>query len=192
MQMFTYTNFLENSSAAQKKPLRRNSPACALVLAALLAAGTASAQRVVDAKPSAPQKALDVALTQFKVEQDAQGKERLVEADSVKPGDVLEYRATYTNRSGKPITGLVADLPIPAGLEYLPKSAKPGATLVKAATRDGIFAAEPLMRVVNGKSEPVPYNEYRTLRWNLDKLPAQGVTAVSARARVEGAQVSSR
>lgn len=146
------------------------------------AQGTQAAPTPTEA---AQKKTVAVVLTQAKVVKDAQGKEQLVAADSVKPGDVLEYTATYTNHTGKSVTGLVANLPIPEGLEYLPRSAKPGATLVKAATKDGAFAAEPLARNVNGKSEPVPYNEYRSLRWTLGQLPANGVTAVTARAKVE-------
>ena len=130
--------------------------------------------------------AVTVALQQFKVVKAIDGKEQLLDAASVKPGDVLEYAATYTNKTGKPVSGLVADLPIPEGLEYLPRSAKPGATLVKAAVKDGEFAAEPLMRKArDGKAEPVPYSEYRALRWTLGQLPAGGVTSVSARAKVE-------
>ncbi|WP_095949969.1 DUF11 domain-containing protein [Variovorax boronicumulans] len=157
--------------------------AMTLGLGGLAAAqGTKAAPTPTEA---AQKKTVAVVLTQAKVVKDAQGKEQLVAADSVKPGDVLEYTATYTNHTGKAVTGLVANLPIPEGLEYLPKTAKPGATLVKAATKDGAFAAEPLARVVNGKSEPVPYNEYRSLRWTLGQLPANGSAAVTARAKVE-------
>jgi uncharacterized repeat protein (TIGR01451 family) len=158
--------------------------ACATLLAALGAAGSAVAQTAAPAA-AAQKKSVDVVLVQSRVVKDAQGKEQLVAADAVKPGDVVEYRATYTNNTGKAVSGLAANLPIPEGLEYLPKSAKPGATLVKAAAKDGRFAAEPLSRVVNGKSEFVPYNEYRALRWDLGQLPANGVSSVSARARVE-------
>jgi uncharacterized repeat protein (TIGR01451 family) len=127
-----------------------------------------------------------VELQQSKVVQATDGKEQLLDAASVKPGDVLEYTVTYTNKTGKPVSGLVADLPIPEGLEYLPRSAKPGATLVKAAVKDGAFAAEPLMRKTrDGKAEPVPYSDYRALRWTLGQLPAGGVASVSARAKVE-------
>lgn len=127
-----------------------------------------------------------VELQQSKVVQATDGKEQLLDAASVKPGDVLEYTVTYTNKTGKPVSGLVADLPIPEGLEYLPRSAKPGATLVKAAAKDGAFAAEPLMRKTrDGKAEPVPYSDYRALRWTLGQLPAGGVASVSARAKVE-------
>lgn len=156
-----------------------------LGLGVALSVGLAAAQVASTAVAVDQKKSVTVALAQSKVVTDAKGKEQLVAADSVKPGDVLEYTATYTNHTGKTVTGLMANLPIPEGLEYLPKTAKPGATLVKAATRDGAFAAEPLMRIVNGKSEPVPYNEYRSLRWTLGQLPANGSTAVTARAKVE-------
>lgn len=160
-----------------------------LGVAMTLGLGGLAAAQGTQATPApteaAQKKTVAVVLTQAKVVKDAQGKEQLVAADSVKPGDVLEYTATYTNHTGKAVTGLVANLPIPEGLEYLPKTAKPGATLVKVATKDGAFAAEPLARVVNGKSEPVPYNEYRSLRWTLGQLPANGSAAVTARAKVE-------
>lgn len=130
--------------------------------------------------------AVTVELKQYRVVKSADGQEQLLDAVSVKPGDIVEYTATYTNKAEKPVSGLVADLPIPEGLEYLPRSAKPGASLVKAALRDGAFAAEPLMRPSkDGRAEPVPYSEYRALRWTLGQLPVGGVAAVSARARVE-------
>lgn len=131
-------------------------------------------------------KAVSVELTQFKVVKDAKGAEQLLAAPTVMPGDVIEYKVTYKNTSTKPVVGLVADLPIPDGLEYLPKSTKPGAALAKAATKNGEYSAEPLMRkLADNKSELVPYNEYRALRWNLGQLPAGGVAAVTARVKVE-------
>jgi len=155
------------------------------MLAVASLAAPAPAQPAATPSASA-EKTVAVALTQRKVVTGADGKEQLLDASSVKPGDVLEYRATYTNQTGKTVSGLVADLPIPEGLEYLPRSAKPGAALVKAATKDGAYAAEPLMRkAANNKTEPVPYGDYRALRWTLGQLPAGGETAVTARARVE-------
>lgn len=159
--------------------------AAGVLMAACLMA-PAAAQRVASPEAGAGSKTVAVALTQHKVVKTADGKEQLLEASSVKPGDILEYRATYTNNTGKAVSGLVADLPIPEGLEYLPRSAKPGAALVKAAAKDGVYGAEPLMRKADGnKTEPVPYSDYRALRWTLGQLPANGVTAVSARAKVE-------
>ena len=156
------------------------------VLAVATLAAPASAQTAAVRSAPAADKTVSVALTQFKVVKGADGKEQLLDASSVKPGDVLEYRATYTNNTGKTVSGLVADLPIPEGLEYLPRSAKPGAALVKAATKDGVYAAEPLVRkAANNKTEPVPYSDYRALRWTLGQLPAGGEAAVTARAEVE-------
>jgi len=161
--------------------------ACVFLLAGLTGfAGVAAAQSAPAAAQAAQKKTVAVVLTQSKVVKDAQGKEQLVDASSVKPGDIVEYRATYTNNTGKPVSGLVADLPIPEGLEYQPRSAKPGASLVQAATKDAVFGPEPLMRKTAGnKTEPVPYADYRSLRWTLGQLPANGSTAVSARAKVE-------
>lgn len=141
-----------------------------------------AANAAVAAKPAA---AVTVLLTQAKVVKGADGKEQLLDAATVKPGDVIEYRATYTNRSAKPVTGVVATLPIPEGLQYQPLTAKPGATLVQAAVKGGDYSAEPLIRTVAGKVQPVPYAEYRSLRWSLGQLPAGGSAAVSARAFVQ-------
>ena len=154
----------------------------------LLVAGLAPviAQTAAVTSPVAAAKTAEtVELTQVKVVKGADGKEQLLDARSVKPGDTIEYRATYTNRSGKPVNGLSANLPIPEGLQYIAKSAKPDSTLVKAATKDGLFSAEPLTVKVGTKTEPVPYAEYRMLRWNLGLLPANGETSVSARATVQ-------
>lgn len=163
-----------------------------LLGSSLVFGGSVMAQpAVATAKPAISpaanaSKAVSVELTQLKVIKDSKGAEQLVAAPTVVPGDVIEYRATYKNNSTKSIAGLVADLPIPEGLEYLPKSAKPGAALVKVATKNGDYLGEPLMRKLpDNKTEPVPYNEYRALRWSLGQLPAGGVTAVTARARVE-------
>lgn len=158
----------------------------------LLAAGSVA---VALAQPAAPveaprapatTKAVTVVLTQSKVVKGPDGNEQFQDAATIKPGDVIEYKATYTNKTDKPVKGLVADLPIPEGLEYLPRSAKPGASLVKAATKDAVFESEPLVRkLAGGKTEPVSYREYRMLRWSLGQLPANGSTAVTARAKVE-------
>ena len=145
------------------------------------AAPTAPAAKTVAVAPAA----VTVVLTQAKVVKAADGKEKLVDAASVKPGDVIEYRATYTNRSTNTVKNVVASLPIPEGLQYQPMSAKPGATIVQAAVKGGVFGAEPLTRKVAGKVEPVPYADYRSLRWNLGELPAAGVAVVSARAAVQ-------
>lgn len=131
---------------------------------------------------------LAIQLTMKKIVTDSKGHENLVDAPSIKPGDLVEYTATYRNRSKKAISGLNGSLPIPQGLEYIKQSALPSATM--QATADGVrFGVEPLMRSVRDKNSieqqvEVPYSEYRSLRWNLGSLDAGKRTTVSARMRV--------
>lgn len=118
-------------------------------------------------------------------------KETLVSAEQVKPGDVIEYQATYTNTASRPLKNLQANLPIPAALEYLPDSAKP--TSVMASIDGKTFGRVPLMRQTRSaggqqKSEAVPYSEYRFLRWDIGELSAKKSIVVSARARLGSAK----
>lgn len=127
-----------------------------------------------------------IQLTQKRVVVGPQG-EKLEDASTVKPGDVIEYRATYTNVSKLPVQGLVAKLPMPEGLEYQPKSAKPSNATLQMAGRDGQFGVEPLQRkLADGSVQTLPYTEYRTMRWNVGQLNAGASVVVSARAKVEG------
>ena len=162
----------------------------ALAIPMAFAGSPASAQQTgvvpVAKAAGAPAKDLvQATLQQFVVVTGKDGKEQFNEADTVRPGDIIEYRVRYVNRSGSSVNDFTATLPLPEQLEYMPKSAKPGANLAQAATADNKFAAEPLMRTAPGKAaEAVPYAEYRSLRWNLGLLPADAVTEVAARARV--------
>lgn len=152
----------------------------------LLAEGPAvNAARAADAG-QAKKPIVSVNLLQTKIVKGADGREKAVDAVSVKPGDVIEYKAVYTNTGKQPVKGMLARLPVPDGMEYLPKSAKPASSGVKAATKDGEFAVEPLTRKgPGGVTEPVPYNEYRVLRWDIGELKAGASVAVSVRAKVE-------
>jgi hypothetical protein len=101
-----------------------------------------------------------------------------------KPGDVLEYHLSYSNHTSAAVTGLIAKLPIPTGttLTDLPKLS-PDA---EASTDGTHFAPLPLTHVVkraDGTEQrvAVPLDEYRSLRWNLGALPANGVKQVQAR-----------
>lgn len=173
---------LRQKSAISRMALRLG--ASVLLMTAMVVPALAQ-PAVAKAAQAAEQKKVAVVLTQSKVVKAADGTEQLLDASTVKPGEVIEYKVTYTNDTGKTVTGLIANLPIPEGLEYVPKSAKPGATLVKVAAKDGVFAAEPLTHMVSGKTVPVAYEDYRSLRWTLGRLPANGVTVVSARAKVQ-------
>lgn len=180
------TNFEKPSDSVRNAQRGRRGFAWFLVAAIAISATFAGSP--AGAQPSAVAPARDVVeaqLRQFVVVTGVDGKEEFRQADSVKPGDILEYRVRYANRSGKAVSNFTATLPLPEQLEYLPKSATPGANLVQAAAADRRYAAEPLTRTApGGQTEAVPYAEYRSLRWNLGQLPADAATEVTARARV--------
>lgn len=160
----------------------------------LALAGTGWAQLAPPAKAggaaspaptSQEQKAITVALTQQKVVKDDKGRETLVEAETVKPGDTLEYRAVYKNVSAQPVKQLAATIPLPEGLEYLPSSAQPRKG-VQFAPASGVYGAEPLTRKLpNGRTENLAYSEYRTVRWSVEQLAPGAEVTVVARAKVE-------
>ena len=113
--------------------------------------------------------------------------EQLVAAEQVKPGDLLQYTATYRNTGKQPVKRLAATLPIPAGTELVAASPMPRDALARTGTEP--FAAIPLMRKVRRADgqlvdTPVPLAEYRTLRWPERDLAAGASVATSARVRV--------
>jgi uncharacterized repeat protein (TIGR01451 family) len=153
-----------------------------LLVASLCFANLAMAQL----KPADDSSPLAIVLTVKKVAIDAQGKETLADAPETKPGDLLEYSATYTNRSAKSIKDVVATLPIPQNTVYEANSAKPRGALAAVGAD---YGAEPLLRKVRAKdgkekTEPVPYAEYRSLRWRIATLEAGRAVTVAARVKV--------
>jgi uncharacterized repeat protein (TIGR01451 family) len=117
----------------------------------------------------------------------ADGTESHQPAQSAKPGDVLEYVAEYRNNSTHVIRQLAATLPIPDGTELVPASAMPAGAL---ASTDGThFAPVPLTRKAidaSGKrvDQPIPYREYRFLRWPSQDLAPGKTLQVGARAKL--------
>jgi len=151
---------------------------CGAALIALAASGASAQQK-------APQP-LESKIEQRKVARTADGAETLVAAESVKPGDVLEYAATYRNTGKQPLSKLEATLPIPSNTEYVPASAKPANA--KASVDGKTYGDLPLKRVVkrNGKDveEQVPVREYRYLRWYPGDLGGEKAVVYTARVRV--------
>jgi len=148
------------------------SAATMLVIAALpLHAQTAAVESTLEAR---------------KVVRGADGGESFASAEVAKPGDVIEYVATYRNTTRETIRDLVATLPIPAHTELIPGSARPAATLASLDTRE--FASLPLKRkaVRDGREvdEAVSYREYRALRWAPVNLGAQMSVTYTARVKV--------
>lgn len=129
---------------------------------------------------------LETKLEQRKVARAADGAESLVAADAVKPGDLLEYTATYRNTTRQGLTKLEPTLPIPAETEYVPGSAKPANA--KASVDGRTFGDMPLKRTVKrggvDVEELVPPSEYRFLRWYASELAGEKALTYTARVRV--------
>jgi hypothetical protein len=128
-----------------------------------------------------------VELTASKVLSTKGGRETFQPGETAKPGETLQYEATYRNQSAEVIGKLHAILPIPVGLEVVLSSLKPAGA---QASLDGTtFAAIPLTREVVGADgkkvrQQVPASEYRALRWAAPQLKAGANFTVTARARV--------
>lgn len=130
--------------------------------------------------------AVETSLEAHKVERAADGRETLAPAPSARPGDVIEYAATYRNGGKQVVRDLEATLPIPANTEYVEGTVQPAQA--KASVDANAFGALPLKRRVvrDGKpvEETVPLREYRYLRWYPGDLePGKSVT-FTARVKV--------
>ena len=177
---FIKVNAMRNFSASHIKCF-----ASGLLLLAGLQAAPALAQ---PASASGAKPDVEAILTGKKVTVGADKKETLGDAKGVKPGEILEYQASYTNKGKAPVSNLLATVPIPEGTEYIAASAKPAGT-VKASLGDGKYAAIPLKRKVklpDGKEveKDVPLAEYKSLQWSLGDLAAGKSVVVTARVRV--------
>lgn len=141
----------------------------------------------------APARDVTVELKGQKIVRLADGKESRESAGQAKPGDVIEYTATYTNRSKAAVKNVAATLPVPSETEYVAGSAQPAGA--QAALVDGVYQAMPLKRQVklaNGTMETrdVPLAEYRTLRWQVGELAPGKDFVATARVRVSATPVT--
>ena len=150
--------------------------------------GLAACVLVAAAWPAAAQQGnpLVTQLEARKVVRGADGKESFAAADSAKPGDVIEYVATYRNTGKQPLRNLEATLPIPANTEFVPGSANPASA--KASVDAKSYAAMPLKRTTVKDGKPVealvPARDYRSLRWFAGELPADKSARFTARVKV--------
>lgn len=125
----------------------------------------------------------------FRITVDANGQEISVATTEVTPGDVIEYRLTYTNNLDNGITELRPILPIPIGMEYQLESASPSPEGASLSNTGNTFQNLPLTRQVRQPDgttteEQVPGREYRRLRWLVPSLEAGDQVILVARVRV--------
>lgn len=151
-------------------------PFAALTFALMATAAFAEAPA---AKPP-----VSVELSAYQISVNQKGESVAKPVSKVKPSDIIEYRAIYTNNTAKAVKGLVATLPIPADTQFLAKSSPAQAQ----ASTDGVnFAAMPLKRKVGTQTVNVPLQDYRALRWTIAELPAGKSITVTAQTRVNSA-----
>ncbi len=163
--------------------------ATGLLIVAFAHMGYAHAQNKPATTVTPAKNSISVHLEQFKVVKKLKEPETFIDVAAVKPGDLIEYRATYKNNDKSAVKGMVATIPIPIGTDFIPKSIRPENSAAEATTKTGIYAAIPLMHPVrqsDGKirSEPVPATDYRAIRWNLGQLAAGASTTVIVRVQV--------
>lgn len=120
--------------------------------------------------------ALKMELQANKIVKNADGEISYISASNAQKGEIVQYRATYTNVIDQPISDVTVTLPIPASMEFTGE-AKPNSA---QATIDGKnYADMPLMRKIDGKFVKVPFSDYKALRWNIKLLPAKKSAEVS-------------
>ena len=116
------------------------------------------------------------------------GKPVLKAASDGKPGDLLQYSASYRNTGAVAAAKLLATVPVPPGTTYIAASAEPAQA--QASTDGSNFAPLPLTRLVkqldgSTRKEPVPLSDYRAVRWEIGALPANATTVVSLRVSID-------
>lgn len=105
--------------------------------------------------------------------------------DRARPGDLLRYRLTFTNSSGRALRGVTLADPIPAGLALVagsPRTARTDARLEYSADRGVTWSAQPMEEVVvNGQRvrRAVPAERYTHVRWTVAGSVAPGATVVA-------------
>jgi hypothetical protein len=120
-------------------------------------------------------------------------RERLETLQSLRPGDTMEYEATYVNGAAEAMRDVQVTLPVPeGGLVY-----EPSADTLLASLDGRSFQPVPLMRLqitADGRKlmRRVPLAEYRFLRWDLGHVPAGASRSVRARMTLPALPASTR
>lgn len=146
------------------------------------------------ALPAAAQVAEPQALTITAENVTAQAADRVDAAAGVSlPGDVIEYRLTFTNHTEGAVSDVVLNDPIPAGLVFVPGSvtASRADLLLEYSIDAGVsWSTDPVIEIETAgisRTQPAPAEAYTHVRWTItgEVNPGAQVTA-RFRARVAG------
>lgn len=118
--------------------------------------------------------------------------EKLVPADTVLPGNILEYTGSYTNISASSLIGLIVNGPIPASTNYVEGTQSVSIGAVFEVLIEGEDWQEiPAYKTVtdeNGQPQKVEASasDYAQLRWRLtEPLDPEGVAKTTYRVIVD-------
>jgi len=150
-------------------------------------AATAFSAVIADEDP------LTSALEAYIVTEAEDGSEAVEPAESVIPGDLIEYRIKYSNNGENAISGLVVTGPVPSGVEYVGESADSEEPHdLEVSTDDGeTWQVEPVVRTVTDESgetreEVVPPSDYTHVRWvSVNPMDPEETQQYSYRVRVK-------
>jgi len=150
------------------------------LLVGCLLAGVVGLARVAQAQ--APQAELHLAVINTTAR--AAAASGTPRADSsARPGDVLEYRITFTNTHAQPVRAIVLNGPMPAGTVLVDGSARAAHAALELSTDGGhTFAAHPMvLDTVNGQRvrRPATAAEITALRWRIEGAVAPGSTVTA-------------
>ena len=128
-------------------------------------------------------------LEAYRITVSENGEEIAVATTDVTPGDLIEYRLTYTNNLEESVSSLFAVLPIPIGMAYQLETANPKPEGASLSNTGNAFQPVPLTRQVRQPDgtttqEEVPGREYRRLRWLVPSLEAGEQVILVARVKV--------
>ena len=131
------------------------------------------------------------------VEVTQEGAEDLVERDSVRPGEVIQYQIRHENGTDEDLSGLVVQAPVPEGVSLTldgQSSSIPAVFEVQAELdpeQEGLeWSTLPAVRKVLAedgalREEPLPEADITAVRWTLSEpLEADDVALNTYRVRV--------
>jgi uncharacterized repeat protein (TIGR01451 family) len=119
---------------------------------------------------------LKVELEARKIATSPSGKEISTPAETAAPGDVVEYRVTYTNTGATVLKDVRPEIPVPNGLVVLLGSDRPAAAEALLAGRD--FVPLPAL---DAEGKPVSAEKLRAFRWSPAPLAAGAAREVVIR-----------
>lgn len=125
---------------------------------------------LVAAGPAAAQVALENTVQKVEtfVNEAGEPQRRLVDADSVVPGDELRYTITFTNNGAEVVDAgsIVITNPIPAETDYLDGTAAGSETEIDYSVDGENFGSAEELTISQGEAEVIASaKDYQSIRW---------------------------